>query len=510
MTKLNTAPRDPFDGSTLTLSTERMALSAHEIRNPAQALIGLTDMLMSMKLSPDAQACAKVIRQSAQAILAIVDDALDLTRLQQGFIDFVAEPFDPRALLTGCVEILHRQAAAKGLDLAGFVDATLPARVIGDAARIRQVLLNLAGNAIKFTEAGGVGLALRMGADDMLHFIVEDTGPGIEEGERAALFDAFSTRGQTLGGLGLGLAVAAGIANALGGTLAVEAREEGGSRFILSVPCPAVPQDEAQGAMAPERARAQQDRRPILIVSETPFTGPYLVEMLCALGHVTARISRPERAGLWLADYPDAVMLVDAALGPRGLNVAVHRARAVGCQSIAILRSLDENQALGAMARFATWPTIRKPVTGQAASLHLEAIGRSLAMKAREGGARALIVDDCAVNRLLASRLMAQQGYETIEADNGFAAVDLVAEYLARDEEAFAIILIDLSMPGLHGTLVARQIRGVEALFQARPALIVGVSALVDAAITANAKAEGMDIVVAKPLTADIVSRFHD
>ena len=510
MTKLNIIADDPFDRSTLTLSTERMALSAHEIRNPAQALIGLTDMLMSMKLTPDAQACAKVIRQSAQAILAIVDDALDLTRLQQGFIAFVAEPFDARALVTGCVEILHRQAAAKGLDLAGCVDARLPARVIGDAARIRQVLLNLAGNAIKFTETGGVGLALHRGPDDTLHFIVEDTGPGIAEGERAALFDAFSTKGQALGGLGLGLAVSAGIANALGGTLAVEAREDGGSRFILSVPCPAVPQDQSHNPKATLDPTSPRTKRPILIVSEAPFTGPYLTDMLSALGHVTERISRPERAGLWLADHPDAVMLVDAALGPRGLNVAIHRARSVGCQSIAILRSLDEDQTIGAMARFATWPTIRKPVTGQTASLRLEAMGRHAAMQAREGGSRALIVDDCAVNRFLASRLMAQQGYETIEVDHGYAAVDLVAEHLARDEEAFAIILIDLSMPGLDGTLVARQIRGVEALFQARPALIIGVSALVDATITANAKAEGMDRVIAKPLTADIVSRLRD
>jgi CheY-like chemotaxis protein/anti-sigma regulatory factor (Ser/Thr protein kinase) len=493
--------------SALPFSTDNLALSAHEIRNPAQALLGLTDMLMMMALPPDAQACAKVIRQSAQAILAVVDDALDLARLQQGFIEFVAEPFDPRALLTGCVEILHQQAAAKGLDLAGLVDPALPARVIGDAGRLRQILLNLAGNAIKFTETGGVGLALRLGADGALLFVIEDTGPGISEGERAALFDAFSTTGHELGGLGLGLAVSAGIANALGGTLSVEARETGGTRFCLTLHCPALPETQAP-------AMSANPKRPILIVSAAPFTGPYLAEKLIGLGHETELIERPERAGLWLADHPDAVMLVDAALGARGLNVALHRARAVGCQSIALLRSLDEAQSLDAMARYAAWPIIRKPVTGHAAALRLEAIGRHSSNKASEADRSerglALIVDDCPVNRLLAVRLLQQQGYRTLEAQDGFAAIDYVAEHLARDEEPLALIIIDLAMPGLDGRMVARQIRGVEALFQAPPALIIGASAYVDPQIKAAAQAEGMDDVVSKPLTPALIAGFHD
>ena len=491
------------------IAHERLAISAHEIRNPAQALIGLTDMLCAMPLSAEAQACAKVIRQSAQAILTVVDDALDLVRLREGVIDFVAEPFDPRLVLIGTVEILHKQAAAKGLDLAGFSDPAVPARVIGDAGRIRQILLNLAGNAIKFTEEGGVGLALRNGPDGSLRFIVEDTGPGIADHERAALFTAFASHDAEQGGLGLGLAISAGIAGALGGSLSVEARAEGGTRVILSLPCTALEDADQQDTES-------KDKRPVLIVSNTPFTGPYLAEKLRALRHETSLIERPERAGLWLADHPDAVMLVDAALGRRGMNVAIHRALAVGCGAIALLRSLDEGQAWGEgrswkpLAGEMEWPIIRKPVSGRHAALRLQALGRNEAMTPTLRAPTALIADDCPINRLLACRLLEEEGFQAISVADGTEAVETVAQRLSRQDEPFQLMLIDLRMPGLDGFMTAQQIRGVESLFLTPPAMMVGLSALVDTDIMAQGRAAGMDQIVAKPLNAVTLLRLRD
>jgi CheY-like chemotaxis protein len=485
---------------------ERLAISAHEIRNPAQALIGLTDMLSGMALPPEAQACAKVIRQSAQAILAVVDDALDLARLREGVIAFVAEPFDPHAVISGTVEILYQQAAAKGLDLAGFSDPQVPQRVIGDAARLRQILLNLAGNAIKFTEEGGVGLALRRAEDGGLLFIVEDTGPGLADSERAALFTAFETGSHDQSGLGLGLAISIGIANALGGSISVEARAEGGSRFILKMPCPDLPDWDHGEAEWPSPTA----RRPVLIVSAAPFTGPYLAERLRALGHDVELIERPERAGLWIADRSDVALVVDAALGQRGLTVAMHRALAAGCQAIAILRALDEGQELTPFAGEFEWPVIRKPVTGRSTSLRIEAIGRRFHAVPREAGPVALIADDCPINRLLAARLLRQEGYRIVTAADGIEAVDLMAERLSSNQDPFSLILIDLSMPGLDGYLTTRQIRGVESLFLAPAAFIAGLSAFAEPETLMAARCEGMDDLVMKPLTPETLMRLRD
>jgi CheY-like chemotaxis protein/anti-sigma regulatory factor (Ser/Thr protein kinase) len=482
---------------------ERLAIAAHEIRNPAQALMGLTDMLSAMPLSPEAQACAKVIRQSAQAILAVVDDAIDLVRLREGLIEFVAEPFDPRLVIGSLVELLHRQAAAKQLDLAGFCDPDIPSLVIGDAARIRQVLLNLAGNAIKFTEEGGVGIALRRAEDGALLFSVEDTGPGFAEADRAALFSAFASTAHDQGGLGLGLTVSAGIAGALGGSLSVEARPEGGTCFCLTLNCP-----EAAEASLPKLPA--QDKRPVLIVSAAPFTGPYLAEKLQALGHETALIARPERAGLWLAEHPGAVLLADAALGQRGLDVAIHRALAVGCQAIALLLSSDEGKALKPLAGEMEWPVIRKPTMGRQASLRLDAIGRSADLPEPAAGPLALIADDCPINRLLACRLLEQEGYRTVAVSDGTEAIDCVAQCLSERSEPFNLILIDMRMPGLDGFMTARQIRGMEALFLVPPSFIAGLSAVVTPEMMTAGTAEGMDDVVTKPLTPSTLMRLRD
>ncbi len=482
---------------------DRLAISAHEIRNPAQALIGLTDMLCAMALPPDAQACAKVIRQSAQAILAAVDNALDLVRLQKGFIDFVAEPFDPRALIAGCVEILFGQAAAKGLDLAGFSDPSLPARVIGDAARVRQVLLNLAGNAIKFTEEGGVGLAVRREADGSLTFIVEDTGPGFAEGDRAALFAAFASTGHQQGGLGLGLTISAGIASALGGTLSLDARPQGGSRFTLRLPCPAVPGD-------PPVSDSNGPRPPVLIVSAGPFTGPYLEEKLRLLGHEAALIARPERAGLWLADHPGAVMVVDAALKRRGISVAIHRARAAGCQAIALLRSIQDDAAIGPLARTADWTSIRKPFSARNLSLTLSTLGQESLKADAHAGPLVLVAEDCPINRLLAERLLEQDGYRVALAADGIDAVDQLAQRLVRGEKPFALILIDVHMPGLDGFMTAKQIRAIEAAYHAPRAFVCGVSADHDADLVQKAREAGMDDVVGKPLSPAILAGLRE
>lgn len=482
---------------------ERLAISAHEIRNPAQALIGLTDMLCGMPLSAEALACANVIRQSAQAILSVVDDALDLVRLREGVIEFVAEPFDPRLVLTGTIELLHKQAATKGLDLAGFSDPAVPARIVGDAARVRQILLNLAGNAIKFTEEGGVGLALRYGPDDQIHFIVEDTGPGIADHERAALFTAFTSHDTEQGGLGLGLAVSAGIAHALGGSLSIEARDEGGTRVILALPCTALQPSEVPH-------QESETRRPILIVSNTPFTGPYLAEKLRDLGHETGLIERPERAGLWLADHPDAVMVVDAALGRRGVNVAIHRALAVGCGAIALLRSLEEGRSWKPIAGEMEWPIIRKPVSGRHAALRLQAIGRTETLNAPLTAPAALIADDCPINRLLACRLLEEEGFQAIPVSDGTEAVEMVAQRLSRQEDPFHLMLIDVRMPGLDGFMTAQQIRGVESLFLTPPAMLVGLSALVDPHMNAQGRAAGMDQIIAKPLSSETLLRLRD
>ncbi len=237
--------------------TDFLAAMSHEIRTPLNAIIGFTDlMIRSGRLDPEQRRRADLVRVSGGALLTTVNDILDFSKVEAGVLDLVDEPFAPGALAESCVEIIRDLAASKGLALDVAIAPSLPAAVTGDRSRLRQVLLNLLNNAIKFTPAGSVALSVTSESEDgggvRLRFAVTDSGIGIPADAQARLFERFyqvaGPIGRDTGGTGLGLAICKRLVEAMGGEIGFESEVGRGStfHFAVSLPVAALPADEAE------------------------------------------------------------------------------------------------------------------------------------------------------------------------------------------------------------------------------------------------------------------------
>src|SRR5437667_15162 len=231
-----------------------LAMVSHEVRTPLNGILGMADLLLDTPLTPEQTTYIKAARDSGQALLSLIEEILDFSKIEADKLALDARPFGLGTLIEEVVELLAPRAHAKGLEIASDVDERLPERVIGDATRLRQVLLNLAGNAIKFTETGGVGVIVEAGSNsDEVVFEVRDTGIGIAPEQQARIFHEFEQAdggsARKFGGTGLGLAISRRIVERMGGRIEVESKPGKGSTFRAVVPLPpAEDTDETQGA----------------------------------------------------------------------------------------------------------------------------------------------------------------------------------------------------------------------------------------------------------------------
>ncbi|MFC7476780.1 PAS-domain containing protein [Dankookia sp. GCM10030260] len=248
--------------------TEFLAMVSHELRTPLNAVIGLSGLLLDQGL-PEAQAQhLRLIREAGDHLLALVNDILDVTRLERGHLPLQEAPFDPRQTFGAAVQLMRRQAEEKGLTLAFAVAEAVPARLVGDAARLRQVLLNLLGNAVKFTDAGGIEVTLTLLPETQegmvrLGLAVADSGIGIAPEAQARLFDVFvqgdSGAARRFAGAGLGLAICRMLLDRMGGSIAVESAAGAGSTFRCTLPLRRAAPAEAAAAGRPLRVLVAED-----------------------------------------------------------------------------------------------------------------------------------------------------------------------------------------------------------------------------------------------------------
>ncbi len=464
-----------------------LANVTHEMRTPLSGVIGTTDLLLETPLAPDQRTYANAVRRSAAAMLDLVDEILDHSRIEAGGLTLQDEPFDPVDLLEDVAELLAPRAQAKGLDLA-CVAGPGATRLRGDPGRLRQILLNLAGNAIKFTAQGGVGLRLDI-LDDEVRFSVVDTGPGFEPADAERLFEEFTRDAPdpATGGVGLGLAISRQLAMAMGGSIAAEGRPGAGATFMLRLPLRRAGDAPSFDAQAPLAGRR------VLVVSDAPFTGPWLAERLRDAG------AEAELAALRDEIKPgyDAV-LIDSPAPARATA-----AKAAGAGRVIVLVTPAERGELAGLLSAGFDGYLVKPV--RAASLDNRLIAQPSNRPATPtpaepapapgaGGLRVLLAEDDPVSSLIAIAHLNRLGHTAHHVADGLSAVS------AFEGSSYDAALLDLRMPELDGCGAARRIRAIEAAEGRRPALLLAVTANAGPDDRAAALAAGINDVLAKPL----------
>ena len=455
------------------------AAVSHEIRTPLNGILGMAALLEETQLSAAQRDYASAIRKSGARLLDLLNNVLDFSRLEAGDIPLDAAPFDPSDLVQDVAELLAPRAHNAGLDIAAIVDPALPKRLVGDAARLRQILFNLAGNAIKFTTRGAVLIEARPGFDGKgLSLIVRDTGAGVPDHARARLFDAFSQvsaadAGRD-GGVGLGLAIVARLVEAMKGSVAVTSTWGQGAMFRVDLPLEPAP--------TPAHSRARR-RRPLRVALDLPPASS--LACIAALADDDARL-------VSIDEYPDLVVL-DAALPP-----AKFEALAKNHHVLVVLRPGDRSRIeqfrdMGA-AGYLIRPLRASSIVERVGLASAGGVQPEPAVDARKPGeaGSVLIADDNAVNALLASSALKAAGFRVDTAGTGAEALERIGETL------YSVVFMDIRMPVMDGLEATRRIRGLAGPAARTP--IVALTADIDPELEDLAREAGVSQLVAKPI----------